>query len=344
VDGAASDDVWVAGSPVRRFDGASFATPPQPPSIGTLDTFWPAVASPARGDAWVAGMSEDAVDVDNPDPSRTAVAHFSGGAWTVTPTPSLGRGSNLLNDIDFGTPRDGWTVGTAESARALLIERWAGGHWELFGGETPAATSAGGKRSELTAVDELADGTAFTVGYTERDRGQVTLAERICPIKVGLGGFQPAAAQVNSRQPVAWIARGSGHTVTDATGLGLFDSGTLADGAGFTFRPPAAAGYRTRDRATGHTGTLAVPLNVTRLSGGAYRVSWAGTLPSGLVVDVQLQEPGDSGFESFRTATRAGGADFTPRRGPGSYRFRSRLRRPGGPATDWSPVKTVVVR
>ena len=345
IDGAAHDDVWTASDPVHRFDGTSFTTPPQPPQVGTLFSGYPGVASPARGEAWLAGESVNAVDVDSPDPSRTSVVHFSGGSWTVTPTPNLGRRDNRLNDVDFGTTADGWTVGTADGAHALLIERWSGGHWELFGGETPAATAADGLTSELTAVDELPDGTAFTVGYTNRESagGTVTLAERICPVKVGPGGFDPAAARVSSRQPVAWIARGSGHTVTDATGLHLFDSGPLADGAGFTFRPPAAATYRTRDRATGRTGTLAVPINITKLAGGAYRVNWAGALPSGLVVEVQLEEPRDRGFDNFRSGTRSGGADFTPRRGPGIYRFRSRLRKPGGAATDWSPVKTLVV-
>src|SRR4051794_15170465 len=102
VDGAATDDVWTAGSPVRRFDGTSFTTPPQPPAIGTLDTFWPAVASPARGDAWAAGMSEDAVDVDNPDPSRTPVARFSGGGLTVIASPNLGRGGKILTHVKVG--------------------------------------------------------------------------------------------------------------------------------------------------------------------------------------------------------------------------------------------------
>jgi hypothetical protein len=344
IDGAAANDVWTAAEPVRRFDGTSFTTPPQPPAVGTLYDVRSGIASPARGDAWIAGSSVDAVDVDDPDPSRTAVAHFSGGAWTVTPTPNLGRANNSLNDIDFGTRADGWTVGTADQARALLIERWTRGRWELFEGDTPPATSAGSQASELLAVDARPDGTAFTVGYTNRARGTETLAQRICPVKVGAGGFDPRVASTNSRRPVAWTARGAGHTVTDATGLGLFDSGPLADGAGFTFRPPAAAGYRTRDKATGRTGTLAVPLNITPLSGGAYRVGWAGALPAGLVVEVQLQEPRDPGFETFRTGTRTGGADFTPRRGPGTYRFRSRLRRPGGPTTDWSPVKSLVLR
>jgi hypothetical protein len=80
------------------------------------------------------------------------------------------------------------------------------------------------------------------------------------------------------------------------------------------------------------------------------RVVWAsGDAPSGDVFDVQVEVPGSSWFADWRTGITSLQGDFGPSdpfwAGPGTYRFRARLRqRSSGAASGYSAAKSVPFR
>jgi hypothetical protein len=55
-----------------------------------------------------------------------------------------------------------------------------------------------------------------------------------------------------------------------------------------------------------------------------------------------MQVPGSSEFLDWAIGTTFPSGTFIPDDGPGTYRFRSRLRSTEGPATDWSPPVSIV--
>lgn len=91
------------------------------------------------------------------------------------------------------------------------------------GREPPTASSAGGTRS---AAEPAA--YASLVEVSVRDEG-----------------FSPQTADVKRGGSVRWSFEGPArHTATDATGMGLFDSGVRAPGGRFEFTFIAAGVYR----------------------------------------------------------------------------------------------------
>jgi hypothetical protein len=69
-----------------------------------------------------------------------------------------------------------------------------------------------------------------------------------------------------------------------------------------------------------------------------------GAPPDGCVNDVQIKRPGDVSFHTLVLGDQAGGIDFFPDAGPGTYRFRSRLRQADSTAgTWWSPSIAISV-
>jgi hypothetical protein len=62
------------------------------------------------------------------------------------------------------------------------------------------------------------------------------------------------------------------------------------------------------------------------------------------VFDVQVQRPGSAAYVIWKQGVTATGASFVPDAGPGTYRFRSRLRSSSsGKAIGYSPGKAITV-
>jgi hypothetical protein len=162
--------------------------------------------------------------------------------------------------------------------------------------------------------------------------------------------FSPKAVTVSQGTGARWTFTGpSDHTVTDATGLGLFDSGPKGPGATFLAAFLWAGNYPYLCTLhVGMTGTVKVPLLVAPPTGGLgtqFTVTWASASPpSGLFYDVQIKRPGSSKFTNWKTKQVGLSAVFVPDSGTGVYSFKARVRNPvTKAATKYSLVVTISV-
>jgi Tol biopolymer transport system component/plastocyanin len=159
--------------------------------------------------------------------------------------------------------------------------------------------------------------------------------------------FRPAAIDVAQGTRVLWHFRGpsDGQSVTDTSGLGLFDSGPHAPGTTYQrlFQWAGTHHYGSTGGPASMVGSVGVPVELRAGERDATTVAWATKLlPAGLVFDVQyrFRAPDDvwSTWAQWRRG-QVGLADlFLPDRGPGDYGFRARVRdAKTNVATDWSP-------
>lgn len=146
--------------------------------------------------------------------------------------------------------------------------------------------------------------------------------------------FAPATVTAAQGRTVQWNFAGPlTHTVTDASGMKLYDSGARAAGQSFlrAFRLAGNFPYRSTGEATPMNGTIRVPVKLTPASGTtstSFTVTWASAAPpTGLVEDIQIQRPGSTSFVNFLTAQTGTSATFVPDAGAGTYSFRARERK-----------------
>jgi len=174
-------------------------------------------------------------------------------------------------------------------------------------------------------------------------------------VEVGPGGdpvFSPKNAHARIGDTVEWDWASSGHSSTDSSGLGLWDSGVLSQGDTFSRVFTAAGKYHyvsTPDAGAGMTGVVRVPMQVNPKSGVAgitnFRFTWGDAAPpAGVYFEVQCLEGSAGKFrdcfgspglgETFRTTLGSGG----------TWHFRARLLNTvSGAHTNWSPIATVAV-
>ncbi len=144
--------------------------------------------------------------------------------------------------------------------------------------------------------------------------------------------FQPKNIFPPIGGEVRWDFAGpSIHTVTDNTGMGLYDSGSRGPGSSYSFAFPAAGNYPFR--CTIHAqmrGSVQIPVAVSPASGGVatpFSITWAsGAPPAGYVYDVQVRRAGSSTWQYYRQGTITTSAVFTPDAGLGIYSFQARIR------------------
>lgn len=154
--------------------------------------------------------------------------------------------------------------------------------------------------------------------------------------------FSPRQVTVDRGTGVQWTFKGPSEcTVSDSSGMRLFDSGRKEPGDTFRFIFIAAGGYLYQ--CTGHpemTGVVRVPMEAVPRSGDLeteFTVMWAANFaPDGWVFDVQIKRP-EAAWSEWKTGRASGGAAFTADGGTGTYRFRARLRSlDSGAASLWS--------
>ena len=163
-------------------------------------------------------------------------------------------------------------------------------------------------------------------------------------------GFDPSTV-INQTlgTSVKWTNGGTGnHTVTDTSGMGLFDSGTMAPGAAFTWPFIGAGNYTYKDSLhPTYTGTVKAPVVLTPATGTlttVFTIKWAGgPPPAGYVFDVNIQRPGGS-WQTWLTGQIVQSATFVPDGGKGTYYFKGRLTKSGTSLhSAWCTAKTIVV-
>jgi hypothetical protein len=142
---------------------------------------------------------------------------------------------------------------------------------------------------------------------------------------------------------------GHQHTVTDASGMGYFDSGYMRPVRSvYNLILPAAGTYRYHCKESDHlpmTGKVVVPVGVNPVSapkGSQFSIIWSVyPVPDGYVFDVQLRRPGQAQFHEWKTATMNRKGTFTPS-AKGEHVFRARLRNTAnGNHSGWSPGRKI---
>jgi uncharacterized repeat protein (TIGR01451 family) len=372
VEAVSANDVWAVGqgatSLVEHWDGTSWTIVPVPGSA-RLES----VSAGSSSDVWAVGGRESSTD-------RPALLHWNGGWWTSLDSPVDGS----LFGVAAIAANDVWAVGSDKDSKPL-VEHWDGiqwsqvfvpglsrGHLSAVSGTTSADVWAVGDTSKdgvpvalhwdgstwnsvpvpdsAENVAAISQWDAWAVGRYD-SVSHLDNVQRFCPAAVGDAGFDPATLQITPGGTVVWAfdrAAQEEHSVTDATGIGLFDSGLQHPGALYSYLFDAAATYPVVDVATGATSLVEVPVFVApkqATSAGQFNVAWAlHHAPSGLVYDVQVLRPGGE-WEDWLVGTGTRKSTFLPDAGGGLYSFRARVRdETSGSATGYSPPTTVRVK
>jgi hypothetical protein len=382
------DEVWVLSSgfglagPLEHWDGVTWTVTPLAPIAGdnmTVD----GIDTSGPHDAWVVGTRENAQGR-----RRTLAEHWNGTEWRFVRTPSTGGRltANVLFDVAATVRGDAWAVGaTGRKARGPLLMHWDGTSWLRIanpaGSPFTSISDAGpndvwANRSNVVAHYDGDRWTLVTPPYVKDSSarfGPMALTGeavwegpnwRLCPSVLSDHGFDSPVIEAPSALPfprssirsvhpagVAWRVpadAAAGHTVSDASGLGLFDSGPIDPGGSFAYGFPAAGTYPVVDRSTGNSQRVSVAMRVTPAKGQLgqrYLVQWGFSFAP--PTQVQIRIPDSDQFVDWPGAEHRAAATFSAADplwgGPGAYSFRTRLSDTSG-ATGWSPVATVKVK
>ncbi len=320
-------DVWAVGEcadlPVAlHWDGISWTQTSVPTLPDAAYTEFGGVSAVAPDDVWAAG------ETIIPGKRTYVIEHWDGTAWSIVKSPDL-PSEYELRDVAAISKDDVWGTGVTEDT-TLLVEHWDGTSWSVVQGSPQHETSS------LLATSQ---GTLWAA--------TLSAAERLVEAPVTDAGPPKQAIQASPGDPVAWhfaSANTKSHTVTDASGLGLFDSGPALAGGSFVYSYAAAGTYKILDAATGRKETVAVsPL--AAFQGGKITVTWSALTspPKGFVYDVRVLTPGATQYVTWLKGTKLGTSTYTPT-GNGTYSFKARLRSKAlGRASGWSPGIAVMV-
>lgn len=162
--------------------------------------------------------------------------------------------------------------------------------------------------------------------------------------------YLPSILTVRRGGTVVWdfTAAERSHTVTDRSGMGLFDSGIVAPGGpsfAFEFRAAGSYPYTCILHVEVMNGHVDVPVRVwpeTGRLGRTFSVRWASERArDGYVYDVQIKEP-DATWSRWRSGVTIARAALVPERA-GEFRFRARLRNLENGVSEWSRGSSVTV-
>jgi hypothetical protein len=267
------------------------------------------------------------------------IVHWDGTAWRNTPAAP---GWSGLYSIHAISPGDIWA--TSHSNFLPLIEHWDGIRWS----RVPVTLRDGVEELRVAAVGATADGEVWMVGQYAGSWS--TLTEHLCSSRLLDSGFEPVFDSAATWGTAAWTlpeANGVSHSVADASGMGLFDSGPRSPGSSFTFTFGASGTYPIVDPASGNKQSIAIPMDAQPSTGQidtTFDVRWAHQAISGYAFDAQILRPGSIEWEDWRIGATALHDRFRPDAGAGEYSFRARLRNlVNGASSEWSPVPTILV-
>ena len=213
--------------------------------------------------------------------------------------------------------------------------------------------------SPTTYPGPLAAGVhSFSVFATDGDGNAglpATWGWTIASVGVGVAvadfSFSPPAVDNTAGDAVLWSFSGpSDHTVTDATGMGLFDSGALGAGSTYFVQFSAAGfyAYQCTIHPTLMSGTVSVPMAIAPTSGTVttvFTLTWASTdAAEGFGYDVQILRPGATMWVSWGATKSSPTGEFTPDSGAGTSEFRARLKnQSNGRAAAYSKAFAITV-
>ena len=203
---------------------------------------------------------------------------------------------------------------------------------------TPDTGYRGDDVFAFRANDGVEDSNPVVVRLTVAAPQSVTVQDSV---------FSPSSPTPAQGATVRWSFTGtSTHTVQDSQSLGLFNSGSKAPGAVFSYAFGAAGTYAYACSVhPTQKGTIRIPLKVAAKAakGASLPVTWASAQLNGYVYDVQVLKPGATAWTSWITDSYGLRANYTPALA-GTYGFRARLQRiSNGKVSGWSPVSSVSI-
>jgi Phosphoesterase family len=169
VSAASATDVWAVGtylpsktSPLatlgHHFDGTAWTAFPLP-NVGVQQNVLLSVSMPAPGKAWAVGYFESGSFVQS-----TLIEHFSGGTWSVVPSPNPSSQHNILYGVAAISDTDVWAVGAQQDSSGVwhtLTEHWDGSSWSVV-----PAVDAGSSGNHFYAVKANASNDVYAVGQS----------------------------------------------------------------------------------------------------------------------------------------------------------------------------------
>jgi hypothetical protein len=201
--------------------------------------------------------------------------------------------------------------------------------------------------ADYEAVASVVDGH-FVAVVEPNHRAAIDFFGRVAPVIVGDQDVSPIEDATDQGSTVSWRVSWNAHawhSITDLSGMGLFDSGLRKPGTVFRYTFVGAGIYTATDVATGNTGTVSMPVTASPSSGGEATTftiqASTQQAPAGFSFQTQILRPGSSGWVTWRTGPVN---QFVPDAGPGVYRFQARLvRASNGASSGWSPAASISV-
>jgi plastocyanin len=169
--------------------------------------------------------------------------------------------------------------------------------------------------------------------FTEESTGFIGELEDAQPqtayVQSTAGGFSPPTVTAAQGVAVQWTFMGpTAQSVSDRSGLELFDSPSQLPVSYFSHTFTAAGTYGYMDAGGVSSGRIEVPVIAAPSSGGeetTFTITWASAPPpAGLVLEVQIKRP-STGWANWQDGVTNTSATFLPDGGTGTYGFRSRL-------------------
>jgi streptogramin lyase len=223
--------------------------------------------------------------------------------------------------------------------------------------EIPVPTA----QSEPFGIAPGSDGNMWFTEYAGNNIGTIALPHFNLLNVFYIPNFfiKKVAPVANQGDTVSWLMLDPGiHGVADSSGMGLFGYGPtggptpIGMGQVFSFRFIAAGTYPYNDPFHASSkGRVKVPIAVQPVVGttNQAQVTWSSAEPPvGFAFDVQVEQPGSSSFVDWRVGVAGPTAAFGPSDplyvGPGTYRFRSRMRNTSnGAASGYSAPKSIML-
>jgi streptogramin lyase len=217
---------------------------------------------------------------------------------------------------------------------------------------TDGSTTSYPVPTRQSGVQNIANGPRGQIWFSERTANRIGRIDNTIPhtqyVSVGVRVIEQNPPRLALGSTVQWTFFGPGtQSVTDSTGMGLFNSGPRSFVSTFSHVFDAAGDYTFRStRNSALTGVVKVMARVTPNSvtaGTPATVQFAtGTAGPGFLYQVQMRAPGQHSFSPWVSTTQPTN-DFTPP-AAGTYEFEARLVDNGtSPHTSsgWSPVVTL---
>ncbi|SRR6266511_291267 len=313
----------------------------------------PILAGLVRLDEVQAGLVDHAIRVTASCTDRSYIwpARHQAGCRSDPNLPPMGARFRLKSSVDItGFRPDTQVILQAMKTYGLIVAD-NGSSWFFQGtAEHGWNTDLLDELKSIPASDfEAVDASSLMVDPNSGQAGSGSGPPAAATVTVSDTAFTPKTVAVKQGQAVQWSFTGtSGHSATDRSGMGLFDSGIHAAATSYSFAFVGAATYPYWDTVSHFTGTVQVGLVASPTKGGtqtAFVLTWAsGALPAGYVADVQVQRPGSTTWSNWLTGQTATSGTFTPDAGVGTYRFRARVRKTAnGKASAYSPARAVNV-